>query len=150
VVSGNFIGRFWLILHVIKTEGLWRTAQRGDQPYISFTDYAHDFCAEQVKEVSRRTIFGMMGKIEALGELGVEISVISNLISGMLSTTERALALGEFDPASGEFLGLPAGVREPGETRRHLLWVSHVNKTDASRCPAGSGSRTLCLRRICH
>ena len=44
----------------------------------------------------------------------------------------------------------PWHVLEPGETRRRLLWVSHVQKTDASHGPAGSGSRTLCLRRICH
>jgi hypothetical protein len=104
VVSGNFVGRFWLILYIIRKEGLWRTARNHENlPYPDYTSYQRDLIA-QMGGVSERTAWAMMAKLDALDTLGVDAQSAVGLIAGMPTITERALAVGEFDPATGAFI----------------------------------------------
>lgn len=109
IVEGmKLIGYFWITLHTIRLEGLWRYAKYWDQQlerevvYERFEDYAVDYAAE-IKEVSPRTIFGNMSKMDTLYELGIGGGTIAKLVSDMPSITDRMLGLGDFDLSDGTF-----------------------------------------------
>lgn len=113
LLGTSFIGRFWLLMSFIKNEGLWKTAtDHNGKPFSNYNEYVRAYAAEQYKEISERTVFSMMGRIDALAELGVEVQSTLKLISGMPSVTQQVLSLGQFDAATGAFKGLNPGVAD--------------------------------------
>lgn len=92
-LQGEFLAVMYMALHVIKKEGLWRTAlDHNGQPYRRREDYDYDFM-KNVQTVSIRTVNARQAQMDIFDSIGLETETQVDLLSKKPSISERALSV---------------------------------------------------------